>query len=240
MNHIKRAIILAAGLGNRMKPLTLSTPKPLVKVNGIRMIDSVVNALHANQIFEIYVVVGHLKEKFEEWVKEQSGITLIENPDYNSCNNISSLYYARNYLEDAIVLDGDQLINNKEMLFRDFQKSGYNSIWIEQETNEWVQQVEDGRVVSCSKTGGNRGWQLYSVSRWNQEDAKKLKKCLEREFEIQKNRQIYWDELALFLYKDDFDLGVYPMHANDVVEIDSLDELIEMDQSYIQYREGLK
>ncbi|MBD5390741.1 NTP transferase domain-containing protein [bacterium] len=240
MNNIERAIILAAGLGNRMRPLTLSIPKPLVKVNGIRMIDSVVEALHANQIYEIYVVVGHLKEQFEEWVKGYSGITLIENPYYNSCNNISSLYCARNHLENAIVLDGDQLIHNKDILFKGFQKSGYNSIWIEQETNEWVQQVEEDRVVSCSKTGGNLGWQLYSVSRWNAEDAKKLKKCLEHEFDVQKNRQIYWDELALFLYKDEFNLGVYPMRANDVVEIDSLDELIEMDHSYLKYKEGLK
>ena len=64
-NHIvKRAIIMAAGFGNRMHPLTLTTPKPLVKVNGVRMIDTVVDGLRSNGITEIYVVVGHLKEQF--------------------------------------------------------------------------------------------------------------------------------------------------------------------------------
>ena len=48
-NHIvKRAIIMAAGFGNRMYPLTLTTPKPLVKVNGVRMIDTVVDGLRSN------------------------------------------------------------------------------------------------------------------------------------------------------------------------------------------------
>ena len=58
MYKVKRAIIMAAGVGKRMRPVTLQTPKPLVKVNGIRMIDTVIRGLHDNGIFEIYVVVG--------------------------------------------------------------------------------------------------------------------------------------------------------------------------------------
>ena len=59
---VKRAIIMAAGIGKRMQPLTFEIPKPLVKVNGVKMIDSVVDGLRKNGINEIYVVVGHLKE----------------------------------------------------------------------------------------------------------------------------------------------------------------------------------
>ncbi len=44
--------------------VTLTTPKPLVKVNGIRMIDTVIEGLHQNGIYEIYVVVGYLKDQF--------------------------------------------------------------------------------------------------------------------------------------------------------------------------------
>ena len=54
----ERAIIMAAGKGKRMQPLTLETPKPLIKVNGVRMIDTIIRGLHANGITEIYVVVG--------------------------------------------------------------------------------------------------------------------------------------------------------------------------------------
>ena len=42
MHKVRRAIIMAAGVGNRMRPVTLETPKPLVKVNGIRIIDTVI------------------------------------------------------------------------------------------------------------------------------------------------------------------------------------------------------
>lgn len=65
-NTVKRAIIMAAGKGTRMRPITNTIPKPLVKVNGKRMIDTVIGALHEQGIHEIYVVVGYLKEKFAE------------------------------------------------------------------------------------------------------------------------------------------------------------------------------
>lgn len=172
MHRIKRAIIMAAGLGNRMKPVTLKTPKPLVVVNGVRIIDTVIEALHENEIYEIYVVVGYLKEQFKSLEIQYPGLKLIENPYYNVCNNIASLYVARNYLEDVIILDGDQIIYNSKILCPKFEKSGYNSVWIEEETKEWLQTVENGIVRACSRNGGKRGWQLYSISRWTGEDGK--------------------------------------------------------------------
>lgn len=231
-HRVKRAIIMAAGFGNRMKPATLYTPKPLIKVNGVRMIDTVIDALHKNGIYEIYIVVGYLKEQFQFLKEIYNGITLIDNPFYNSCNNISSLYVAREYIQNAIILDGDQIIYNPSVLSSDFKQSGYNCVWSEGETKEWLLREENGIVTHCSRTGGKKGWQLFSISRWNQEDGIRLKRHIEIEFEDKKNRQIYWDDVALFCYPKEYQLGIYKMKKDDVVEIDNFEELIQYDSSY--------
>ena len=196
------------------------------------MIDTVIQGLHQNGIHEIYVVVGYLKEQFTELEKVYPGLTLIDNPYFDTCNNISSLYVARDHIENAIILDGDQIIYNPDILSPEFERSGYNSVWTDEETDEWLQTVENGIVTSCSRTGGKGGWQLYSISRWTSEDGKKLKRHLEEEFEQKKNRQIYWDDVAMFCHSEDYQLGIWPMSAGDVIEVDNLSELAALDKRY--------
>ena len=238
MYKVKRAIIMAAGIGKRMQPLTFETPKPMIEVKGQRMIDSVIKALHQNGITEIYIVVGYLKEKFEPLLNDYEGITLIENPYYDTCNNISSLYVAREHLSDVIILDGDQIIYNPDILQPEFERSGYNAIWTDGDTDEWLLTVENDIVTHCSRTGGKKGWQLYSVSRWSAEDGARLKKHIETEFEQKKNRQIYWDDVAIFCYPKDYTLGIRPMQQGDILEIDAIGELALVDEKYKKYQEG--
>ncbi|MDF4188095.1 sugar phosphate nucleotidyltransferase [Ligilactobacillus salivarius] len=232
MSKVKRAIIMAAGYGTRLRPITLSTPKPLIKVNGIRMIESVIEALLKNDIREIYVVTGYLAEKFDFLEEKYPEVTLIYNPYYSKYNNISSLYVARDHLKDVIILDGDQIIKNDKILSPNFEKSGYNCVWSEEYTDEWLLQVEKNTIVSCSRNGGEKGWRLYSISRWNQEDGQKLKVDLEYQFEVEKNYDIYWDDVALFCSPQNYDLGIREMNLDDVIEIDTIDELRLVDKSY--------
>lgn len=237
--YVKRAVIMAAGLGKRLQPVTFTTPKPLVRVGGERMIDTILKGLLENGIREIYVVVGHLKEQFEDLKADYPEVTLIENPWYDSCNNISSLYVAREHLEDCMILDGDQIVRDPKVLSAEFAHSGYNAIWCEGETDEWLMQAEGPElfVTSCSRNGGSRGWQLFSISRWSEEDGKKLSELVEKEFEAG-NRQIYWDDVPMFVHPKEFRLAVFPMERGDVTEVDNLRELQDLDPSYKAYDGG--
>lgn len=102
-----KAVIVAAGSSRRLYPLTLETPKPLIKIDGTPLIERSIKILHAHGIVDIAVVVGYLKEKFRVLLEE--GVKLIENPDYASTNNMASLYCARRFVNsgDFVYLHGD-------------------------------------------------------------------------------------------------------------------------------------
>ncbi|GHS98392.1 CTP--phosphocholine cytidylyltransferase [Synergistales bacterium] len=238
---------MAAGVGERMYPITRATPKPLLHVNGVRMIDTIVDGLLANNIREIYIAVGYLKEKFVQWLSDRRAvgldakITLIENPYYDNCNNISSLYVSREHLSNCVILDGDQVLVNQDILSPRFARSGYCCVWTEKETNEWLLTIDKATetILSCDRNGGNHGWQLYSVSFWTAEDGQRLQRHLELEFEQKKNRDIYWDDVAIFRYFSEYKLGIRKIKSGDILELDTIEELQTIDSRYKNY-EGNK
>ena len=223
MSHkATRAIIMAAGIGQRLKPITEHTPKPLIKVNGIPIVETMIEGLIANGICEIYIVVGHLKWQFEYLCRKYS-VCLLENPHYLTSNNISSLYVAREFLGNSIVCDGDQILANPQVLQPAFEASGYCSSWT-QETDEWLQTIDSkGFVQACSRTGGTNGWQLYSISFWTMDDGMRMKRHLEELIET--HAGFYWDDIPMFLRKDEYRLKIRPITPSDVIEIDTIQDL---------------
>lgn len=236
MYKLERAIITAAGKGTRMRPVTDDLPKPLVKVKGVPFIETIIKGLNNNGINEIYIVVGYLKEKFNYLTEKYPGVVLIENPYYENTNSISSIYCAREHLTNACIIDGDQYVFDDGVFKPEFERSGYNAVWME-DVPEWYLELDENETITdVVIEGGKNGWALCGICRFAPAEAEKLKKCLEIEFEEKKNRDIFWDQVALFIYRDEFRLGIWKQREySDILEIDSLKELAEIDPSYEKY-----
>lgn len=238
MTKAKRAIILSAGYGNRMHPVTFHTPKALVPINGTRIIDNQIKTLHKSGIYEIYIVVGYLKEQFQSLETQYPGVHLIENPDYATGNNISSLYYAREYLDACVILDSDILFHREDILSYEYEYSTYCGLWLEDTKTEWIFRHKDFRITDVIKTGGS-GWVLFSISFWTSEDAKRLREHITEAYEARGIRDTYWDDVVLTDHRDEYTLELRPLLHSDITEIDTFEELCELDPTYLQRSESL-
>lgn len=232
MHKAKRAIILAAGKGERMQPITFTTPKPLVKVHGTPMIETLINGLLKNKITAIYIVVGYKKEAFLYLKERYATITFIENPYFDTSNNLSSLYVARDYLENCLLIEGDQVLINPEIVTPNFKESCYYTAYAKEWTNEWVYTVENGLITSCDKFGGANAYQFIGMSFWTKEDAQTLKRHTIELFEADQNTTLYWDAVPLHIKADEYKLGIREIHLNDLIEIDTVATLMKIDPSY--------
>ncbi len=123
--RIKRAVFFAAGFGSRMVPVTLEKPKPLVEVNGVRIIDTLLDAVLALGIDDITVVRGYKKELMDDLLIKYPMIKFIDNDIYNEANNISSAYSTKDLFENTLVLESDLILYNQDALSKYAYKTHY-------------------------------------------------------------------------------------------------------------------
>ena len=148
---VKKAILLAAGVGDRLQPFTQEFPKCLVPVNGVPIIVNALTHLSAVGVTEAVIVVGHHKEKLYERFGdtfEDMKITYIESKDFASTNNIYSLWLARDHLdEDVFLLEADVFFESA--LLEKMLEHESGSLAAVSQHQPWM----SGAVVSLSKSG---------------------------------------------------------------------------------------
>ncbi len=227
---VKRAVFIAAGFGSRLVPITLNTPKPLVRVNGKRIIDGLIDACLEAGIDEIYIVRGYLREQFDQLLYKYPMIKFIDNDLYNEANNISSALLAKDYLENAYVFEADLLIYNPSIIKKYHYQSDFLAIKKDR-SDDWCFKTKDGIIVE-EKIGGEDCYQMVGISYWNSEDGKKLKKHIEEAYNSPGGKEYYWEQVPLVVYKNDYKVEVAECMEEDITEIDTFKELKKIDKSY--------
>ncbi len=228
--RVKRAIFLAAGLGERMYPVTKDTPKPLVKVFGVRIIDRLIDALLNVGIDEIIIVRGYLSEQFDLIKDKYPNVKFIENPYFNDSNNITSVLQARDLLENAYVFESDLLLYNPSIIRKYHYSSNFLGIKKEK-SDDWCFTLKDGYICE-EKLGGNDCIQMVGISYWDEADGKKLFNHIKEACEMPDGNKLYWEQVPLIKFKDSYKVYVNECKEEDIVEIDTFSELIAIDESY--------
>ena len=159
--RVKRAVFMAAGFGSRMVPITLNTPKPLVRVKGKRIIDSLLDAVVSVGIKEIYLVRGYLSDQFDQLLKKYPDIIFIENPVYNETNNISSAFCARHLMANSYVFESDLLLYNPTLITKYQYESNYLGVPTNV-TEDWCFETDNAGYIKRLMQGGTNCY--HSVS----------------------------------------------------------------------------
>ncbi len=226
----RRAVFIAAGFGSRLVPITFNTPKPLVRVHGQRIIDSLIDACLEAGIDDIVIVRGYLAEQFDQLLYKYPMIRFLENPVYNEANNISSALVARYLLSNAYVFEADLLLSNPKIIRKYHYTSDFLAIRKER-SDDWCFTVKDGIIVD-EKVGGLNCWQMVGISYWNDADGHRLSQDIPDVYAMPGGKERYWEQVPLVYRKGHYAVEVRECFDEDIVEIDTFRELKAIDRTY--------
>jgi CTP:phosphocholine cytidylyltransferase-like protein len=217
---------LAAGKGLRLAPLTEKCPKPLVKVNGTRIIETMLDAMISAGIDDIVIVRGYLSTQFDVLLEKYPAIRFIDNPDWDKANNIASAYYARDLFENACVFEVDLFLRNPKLITKYQYESSCLGVPVKH-TKDWCLHVENG-IIQRFGLGGDNCYHMFGVTCIMGKDGVKLAKEIESVYIGAGDNACFWDEVALKYFHMSHVIHIRECTFEDVIEIDTIEDYEKM------------
>ena len=230
-NKVDNAIIMAAGFGSRFVPITYDTPKGLVEVFGERLVERQIRQLHEAGIFDITIVVGYLKEKFE-YLTDKYNVKLLYNPDYAEKNNISTLFYSKKILKNTYILTSD--IYMEKNLYRKYEAySYYVSEFFKDSTSEWACEVSQKNLITKVDPRGGAGvWTMYGPTFFKQDFSTTISDLIDSYYDKSFSSQWYWEDVYM-RHLDELEMYIRKVASGTVQEFENVEELRAFDKSYL-------
>ena len=197
------AIILAAGMGTRLRPLTNDRPKCLVEVNGIPMVERQIQFLKEKGIEDITLISGYKAEALD-FLKEKYGVDIVFN--------------------DRYVMEGDVYMD-KNVLLSEVSQSTYFAKK-KKYKNEWGLEVDENNKLVKINIGAGDGYLMSGISYWKADDCKIIVNHMEEVYANKDYTNLYWDNMVLDIYPE---LDIHVKEIKDIYEIDTPEELKEVE-----------
>lgn len=232
------ALLMAAGMGTRIRPLSEETPKPLIPVYGTPMIETLIQSIKSAGIDRIIITVGYKKERYYYLKEKYGNITFIENKEYTKKNTISSFYAAMDFIknENCVVCESDLYIADPSIIKGEIDKSRYFLRNVEPQNYEWGFEIENKQVKKVVRPDPTifLDHHMYGIAYWMKEDLEKLITAVSKAYETEGHEQKAYDEIGNEIFNE-IDMGVIRLKDGQLFEVDCLEDLIKVDSSYKIY-----
>ncbi len=227
-NSVDCAVIMAAGLGTRMRPVTDSMPKPLVEVAGTPLIETSIRGLLSAGVGNLIVVTGYMADMFEYLPSKYPGVSLVRNPHYMTMNNASSIQAAAGLVRgNCYVCEADLYVADPSVFSPVVDRSAYFGRPVGGNFDDWGFVTDVSGRVTGIKPGGVRSWcdfAMTGVSVWLWSDFSVVLDRIAAMMNEESGRTRFWDE-AVDDVISSIDVGIRPVESGSIVEIDTVEEL---------------
>lgn len=229
-HRARRAVFLAADFTPRLVPITLNTPEPLIRVKGVRIIDTLLNAVLAAGIEDIVVVRGYHAAQFDELLEKYPQIRFLENPDYNESNTITSALQAKDLLGASYVFNADLLLYNPALITK-YQYAtnilgapvGYTDSWCFESRN---------RMITRLSLGGVNCHYMFGLSWWSLRNGEKLARHIEKAYRMPGGKELFFEQVPLEVFAKDYRVEVRECAFESIARIETYRQLKKLDSIY--------
>lgn len=220
---------MAAGMSTRFVPMSIEVPKGLIVVKGEVLIERLIKQLQEANIQDIIVVTGYQAQQYD-YLAEKFNVKLIYNPEYETRNNHSSLYYAQEHLKNSYICSSDNYYT--ENVFSEFEESAYYStIYSEGQTDEWVVTKDQEGYINSVEIGGENADFMIGHAFFDEQFSNAFKQILNEKYHSVEIINMLWESL----YKEHLDvlkLKIKRHEPYQILEFDNLKELRKFDPWY--------
>lgn len=229
---MKNAIILAAGKSTHFAPFTYEKPKGLFRVKGEILIERQIEQLRKAGVYDIYIVVGYMKEKFF-YLEQKYGVKLIVNNQFGQKGNLYSLYVAKEHLSNTFICCADHYFVSNPFFDENNENRSYRAcIYQEGKFREFAVSVSDADVITDFRVGGSNSLAMVGHAYMNENFSSRFCRLMEKEINDFGIASMFWEEFygkhirELTFYNKEFKLG-------EILEFDDIDDLREFDSEFL-------